>query len=329
MQEFETVSTGAGSAAHFRLHTLWQGPLNAILLLAVVVVLAGTHAVAEESEPGLAILQAVQQQQADGDEQRKRWNFDQQVLVRMMRGNGKLAREELRQYRVRPTAKEQQRDLTSLQGKVAIKREIYPYSDPEYRTGDIDLDGELTQGFAEEMLFGKKSGDGIPDSMYPLSEKMMQRHQFTYHGEENYQSRTVHRFTFEPKRKSDGGEQGMWEGEVLVDRDALAPVLLITHQARKVPVAVRTLLGSNVKQIGFKLEYTEMPDGTWFPVRYSGEFSLRVLFGYSRRIAMSVRNENFERASADTEIRYHLEPDAEAQLDQRSDEPASESNTSP
>ena len=259
-----------------------------------------------------SLLGSIQTQQQQASEQRTRWNFDQHIMVRLLRSKGRLAREELRHYRVQPTAETLTRDLVSVQGKVVIKGTEYPYDDPEYRSGDIDLDGELVESFAEDVLFHQNDKDGIGDSMYPLSAKMMDRHRFTLHGSEGYRDRQVYRLTFQPlsKRDSADGEAGIWEGEVLVDCATLAPVLVTTHQARKVPFVVRTMLGSNVQQVGFKLEYAQMTDGEWFPLRYSGEFSLRVLFGYSRRIALSVRNENFERASADDVIRYHLDEDA-------------------
>lgn len=308
-----------------------------LLGLALPLRVVGQDALTAESQPSASaepsaedVLRAIRHQQEQGQAQRKRWIFDQQILVRLLRGKGQLAREEVRRYRVRPTEKGQERDLLSLEGKVAIKGKIYPYADPKYRTGEIDLDGEIAESFADDLLFHKDSGDGDEDSMYPLSEHMMERHRFTSHGKETYQGRAVYKFTFAPNPKGKEKERGFWEGEVLVDCDALAPVLVVTHQARNLPVAVRTLLGTNVQQFGYKLEYAEMPDGTWFPSRYSGEFSLRVLFGYSRRIAVSARNENFERASAETEIRYDLDHPAEApSVDSLSTETNASSTTAP
>jgi hypothetical protein len=295
--------------------------LGAITLLTVLCLSASAQAAAGSDGACQApapevpeLLEAVQQQQQQASEQRARWSFDQHVLVRMLRSRGRLAREELRHYRVQPTPDSVKRELQSLEGKVNIKGTEYPYDDPKYRTGDIDLDGELVEAFAEDMLFHKKRRDGVDGNMYPLSEKMVGRHRFTMHGEESFRDRQVYKLTFEPlSKKESKGEAGFWEGEVLVDCATLAPVLVTTHQARNVPIVIRTMLGSNVKQVGFKLEYAQMPDGEWFPVRYSGEFDLRVLFGYSRRIGLSLRNENFQRASADDVIRYHLEDEVAAE----------------
>lgn len=265
---------------------------------------------AQEADAEIILL-AVREQQERGAEQHKHWIFDQQVLVRLLRGGGRLAREEVRSYRVRPNAEGQERDLLSLEGKVAIKGEIYPYTDPEYRTGSIDLDGELAESFADDLGMGGSGKDQLEDSMYPLSRHMMERHHFQLHGLEEYRGRQVYRFTFEPKGKKEAKDRGFWEGEVLVDAKALAPVLMVTHQARGIPFVVRTMLGTNVRQVGFRLEYAEMPDGTWFPSRYSGEFSLRVLFGYSRRIALSSHNTNFVRADAESAIEYHMDTTTE------------------
>lgn len=308
-------------------------PRLRVLLLAALSLVAAATAGAQPADAGPTgppaphrsakeILLAVRTQQAQAREQRKHWVFDQEVFVRLLRGKNQLAREELRRYRVRPTASSQERDLLSLEGKVAIKGKVYPYADPEYRTGDIDLDGEIAESFAKDLLFHKEGAEGPDDTMYPLSPRMMEQHQFAFHGEESYQGRTVYRFTFEPNKNGKSELRGFWEGEVLVDRDALAPVLVVTHQARKIPLAVRTMLGTNVEQVGFKLEYAEMADGTWFPSRYSGEFRLRVLFGYARRIALSARNHNFVRARAESEIHYDMDKPAE-------DAPAGEASNGP
>jgi hypothetical protein len=143
---------------------------------------------------------------------------------------------------------------------------------------------------------------------------MVSRHNFTLHGAEDYRGRQVYRITFAPAKKTKEAPAGWWKGEMLVDVGALQPVLVVTTQAKGLPVAVRTLLGINLKQTGFRLEYSELEPGLWFPTRYGGEFSLRVVFGYSRRIALSLRNTEFRKASAESSIRYENEaPEAEAQ----------------
>ena len=250
------------------------------------------------------ILEALVANQEKAIAARNAWLFRQRTFVRLLRSNGDLAREQAREFDVRPMPDGIEREQTAFEGKVAIGKEIYPYADPSYRTGDIDLDGEIAESFAEDVLFHKESRDNLSDEFFPISRTMLARHDFRLAGEEIYRERPVYRLTFRPAKKSRDTERGDWKGEVLVDAETFQPVLVITQQAHGVPFAVRTLLGSNVKQFGFKLEYAEVEEGLWFPKRYSGEFSLRVLFGYSRRIALSVENFEFQKATAESTIRF-------------------------
>ena len=80
------------------------------------------------------------------------------------------------------------------------------------------------------------------------------------------------RVTFEP-----GTDETPWAGEVLVDAREYQPVLITSHIARGIPLWVRTFLGTNLRYLGFKVAYEKFAEGVWFPVRYGGEFDLRVL----------------------------------------------------
>jgi len=255
------------------------------------------------------ILRSAREHQDRSREQQVRWIFDQEVFVRLLRGGGKLAREERRFYRVRPNMQSTDRELTALQGQVVLKGKVHPYFDTDYRHRSMDIDGELTESFSNDLMdkYDPRADRGDDDSVYPLSKRMLEGHDFTFHGRDEYKRRSVFRFTFQPKPKN-SPERGFWEGEILIDTASLAPVLIITHQAKGVPLVVRTLLGSNVRQLGYRLEYTERDDGTWFPSIYSAEFSFRILFGYARRVAMMSRNSNFLRASAESSIRYDDKP---------------------
>ena len=65
--------------------------------------------------------------------------------------------------------------------------------------------------------------------------------------------------------------------------------------ARSVPFAVRTLLGTNVPGLGFTVTYAPQADGVWFPVSFSTEFKLHVLFFFKREIIIDARNSDFEK----------------------------------
>jgi hypothetical protein len=69
-----------------------------------------------------------------------------------------------------------------------------------------------------------------------------------------------------------------------------------------VPLAVQTLLGTNVPGLGFSVTYARQPDGVWFPVGFGTEFRMRVLFFIARDISMSLSNTQFEKTHTDMRI---------------------------
>src|SRR5579863_1432349 len=66
------------------------------------------------------------------------WVYDQDIFVRMKRANGKLAREESRQYTVAPTEKGAQRKLVRVEGKILDGRKEVAYNQAGYRKKDTD-----------------------------------------------------------------------------------------------------------------------------------------------------------------------------------------------
>jgi hypothetical protein len=75
-----------------------------------------------------------------------------------------------------------------------------------------------------------------------------------------------------------------------------------TEMSRKIPLAVRTLLGTNLPGLGFSVTYDREPDGVWFPVSFGTEFRMRVLFFIARDISMSLANTHFEKTHSDVRI---------------------------
>ncbi len=110
-------------------------------------------------------------------------------------------------------------------------------------------------------------------------------------GRERLNGRDVFHITFRPKKKDDFG----WSGDAYIDRTAYQPVLVTTGMARKIPFAVRTLLGTNVPGLGFTVTYAPQPDGVWFPVTFSTEFKIHVLFFFNRQIILDAQNREFEK----------------------------------
>src|SRR5580658_9095801 len=81
------------------------------------------------------------------------WVYDQDVFVRLKRANGKLAREESRQYTVAPTEKGAQRKLVKVEGKILDGKKEIAYNEAGYRTKDADIDGGVVNIFAREIMW--------------------------------------------------------------------------------------------------------------------------------------------------------------------------------
>ncbi len=84
-----------------------------------------------------------------------------------------------------------------------------------------------------------------------------------------------------------------WKGVALIDAAEYQPVSVTTDLAARTPLAVKVLLGSDVKGLGFSISYEKIADGVWFPVSFGGEFEVRGLFLYKRTISISLVNKNF------------------------------------
>ena len=72
----------------------------------------------------------------------------------------------------------------------------------------------------------------------------------------------------------------------------------------KIPKWVTVLFGTNVQQLGFKVTYKKFDEGLWFPVTYGGEFKLKALFFYSRRVSMSMQNSGFQHAVVNSRVTF-------------------------
>jgi hypothetical protein len=232
--------------------------------------------------------------------------YQQNVLVRMKRGNGRLAREEVSDYIVTPTPKGLTRKLQRFAGKYEKDGKYFEYAKPHYEYKNMDIDGQLASDLADEVAGEKNTRDGIGQSLFPLTPERQQKYTFRLEGREQYNGRDVYQLKFQPRGGDDGG---FWGGEVLVDTREHQPVLVTTHMARGVPFLVRTMLGTNLHYLGFKVAYERFDEGVWFPVRYGGEFELRAVFFYKRKIAVSAINSGFQRAEADSRVTYDLPSD--------------------
>ncbi len=235
---------------------------------------------------------------------RSAWVYEQSVLVRMKRPNGRLSREELREFVVTPKANGFERELKQFRGKVDRNGGLVEYSDPNYEHKEIDIDGDLARDMSQDFSGDSSSQDGVGRDLFPLTGKELEKYTFSVHGTETYRDREVYRIRFQPRR------EGTWSGEALIDAQEFQPVLVTTALGKSIPLAVKTLLGTDLKQLGFKITYQKVAEGLWFPAAWGGEFYVRGVFFYKRRISISVANRGFQRAEVTSSVAFE-EPGAE------------------
>jgi hypothetical protein len=255
-----------------------------LLLLAAVLAQAASGPDAGE------IMRRVAANQERAAAARSAWVYEQSVLVRMKRPNGRLAREEVREFVVTPKADGVERELKQFRGKVDRNGNLVEYSDPNYEHKEIDIDGELARDLSQDFSGDSGSKDGVGRELFPLTGKEQEKYAFSLHGTETYRDREVYRIRFQPRR------DGTWAGEALIDAQEFQPVLVTTALGKSIPLAVKTLLGTDIKQLGFKITYQKVADGLWFPAAWGGEFCVRGVFFYKRRISISVANRGFQQA---------------------------------
>jgi hypothetical protein len=256
---------------------------------------------ASPTETAESIMAKVAAAQDRAEEARTTVVYHSNVLIRFNRSNGKLAREEQSEYIVTPTATGSKKERTSFLGKYTEHGRVIEYRQPTVNPHvRVDIDGEAITDLAEELADDRKTKDGIARDLFPLTSKQQRHYRFQLEGTEQYQGIPVYRITFEPKPDQDAA----WAGEALVHQTEFQPVLVTTHLPFKIPFVVRTVLGTNIEHLGFKVRYKEFDQGLWFPVTYGGEFKLRALFFYARRIGISIQNDGFRRTNVNSTVKF-------------------------
>ena len=178
--------------------------------------------------------------------------------------------------------------------KKSKKKDRDPVFDPD---SDETLDRDLVENIRWNLIHDK-SKDGINARLFPLTSKNQADYSFRMMGRERLNDRDVFHITFRPKNKDDFG----WSGDAYVDTTAYQPVLITTGMARKIPFAVRTLLGTNVPGLGFTVTYAPQPDDVWFPVTFSTEFKIHVLYFFHRQVFLNAENREFEKTHVTSRI---------------------------
>jgi hypothetical protein len=256
------------------------------------------------------IMRRVALNQAKSLELRTNYVYHQKQILRMIRGTKKIAREELREYTITPKFRGIDRQLVHFEGKYEQKGKYIAFDKPGFKHKEMDLDGELLKELADDMMHDKNGKDGISSDLFPLTYRRQQKYNFKFVKTESFKGAKVHRIRFEPKQKPKLGdlEDGaIWKGEALIDAEEYQPVNVVTTMAWKMPLAIRTFLGTNLHGVGFTVNYQKFQEGLWFPVSYGGEFELRAVFLYHRFMTINMTNSDFRRTDVQSNVAYAVE----------------------
>jgi len=260
-----------------------------------------------------AIMSQVGINQAKSREQRAQWIYQQKQTLRMVRSNGKIAREEHREYLVLPDRRGVKKELTNFYGTYWQHSTYVSYDKPGYHYKGLDLDADLIDSMSDGMTNQSESMDGIDSDLFPLTYHQQLKYAFKLEGGlRDYRGHQVWKVAFEPKSHvhiadADEGDTAVWKGEALIDAQEFQPVAMTTSLAWRMPAAVRILLGTNIKGLGFSLSYQKVAEGVWFPVSYGGEFEVVGLFLYKRTMSISLVNSGFRHADVTSNIAFAKE----------------------
>jgi hypothetical protein len=272
--------------------------------LAMWMALAGFPALAQT--PGIdEIMSRVAANQAKSVEARRQYVYRQEQLFSLHRTNGKLACQQRWEYTVTPGPD----GIVKMVVKSETKGEGH-CGPPTFESasGAQHTVGDSGVTVSWDDAGHGHSADGIPYDLFPLTAREQRKYSYQMEGSETYHGRQVYRISFRPNHRHDeNGDEGWWKGETLVDAAEFQPVQVTTDLTAKVPTAVRLLLGTNVRGVGFTVSYERMPDGIWFPAGYGGEFELRALFFYKRAISVNVKNSDFRRADVVGSLAFNID----------------------
>src|ERR1035441_5278079 len=162
------------------------------------------------------IMERVGRNQAQAVAQRQEFTFRQKQLLRLIRGNGKVAREENREYDVSPNAHGVQKELLRLDGRYEYKGKYVTYDRAGYKYKGLDVDGDLIRDLSEDTTNDSHSRDGIGVDLFPLTTQEQRKYDFKLLATEQYRGRKVYRIRFEPKPHQDL-DDASWKGEALIE----------------------------------------------------------------------------------------------------------------
>jgi hypothetical protein len=270
-------------------------------LLAAIVGFASVVAGAQDARPAQLltadqIMAKVAANQDRSEQLRKRYVYRQHIRVVLNKSNGKLMREETTDDHMVPQSDKTERKLEIITGKYWEKGKYTEFSGEPVPHAE-GVDAELLKDMRDD-LTEEKSKDGLGRRQYPFISEELPKYIFKLVGKETFRGRDSYRISFGPVNKSEYD----WKGEAYIDAADFEPIYIYTKLPRKLPLAVRTLLGTDVPGYGYSLTYEKQPGGVWFPKSYGTEFTLHVLYFYNREVMVSMENKDFEQTHVETKI---------------------------
>ncbi len=234
----------------------------------------------------------------DREQQARNQFVYEQKQHRIMRSkNGKLLREEYWTYSVIPGPKGTEKKLQSVKGRYLKKGKYLPFEGqpiPEVGGLDVTFDDNTDSS----------TRDGFDKDLFPLTSEEQTKYTFENLGEQVVNGRPAYRIQFRPLDRHDY----RWIGEAFIDKAEFQPVRVYTRLSRKLPFAVRTMLGTDVPGLGMNIAYTRVDKDLWFPSSYGTEYSARALFLLNRTFTESTENMNFRRTSVDSQVQFGNTP---------------------
>lgn len=292
--------------------------------LAFALCVTSLHAQQAPPPTAEAIMAKVAANQDSAEDARRHYVYIQHAKVISRKGHTVMC-EETTDTRITPTENVSTAELIKLDGRLMHKGKYYPYTSlptkdenrkdehgkdhdkakvkTDHDSYNINLDEDdtdrdLVENMRSNLTRDKDSKDGIDTRLFPLTSKAQADYLFHLAGQEKMNGHDVFHIGFQPKVKDDFG----WKGDAYIDTTSFQPVVVRTEMSRKIPFAVRTMLGTNVPGLGFNIVYAPQADGVWFPVNFGTEFKLRLLFFFSRNITINAENHDFEKTHVDSKI---------------------------
>ena len=139
--------------------------------------------------------------QAKTQDARGEFVYHQKQNVRLRRVNGRVAREEFREYDIAPAPRGLHRDLVAIQGRYEKNGDYVVYDKPQPEADGIDAG--LVEGFSEDLM-KDDSHDGLDNGLFPLTYHQQLKYDFRLVGAETYRGRPVYRIAFNRKSASAG-----------------------------------------------------------------------------------------------------------------------------